>query len=145
MLSAVDLTITRDGVAGGDGHHKLAIELPDDATLLDAFQKIHRGYLVPIHGGKATWVAKIRPSGRPTSEQETPVAVFAQQWSKPMYLVDVGMTAAAGKHIHFSYLAQQSPVDVFAQLTNKRPKILISLRSLVYRARARLLSFISKA
>ncbi|NDC37037.1 MAG: hypothetical protein EBZ48_03175 [Proteobacteria bacterium] len=73
------------------------------------------GYLAKIQGGKATWV--LRVAG-------TPVAVIAEQWSAPKYLV-----APARKVSEFSkgtvvevsvdYLVQRDPEVVFLEYSQK--------------------------
>ena len=77
-----NIIIWRDSVAAGDDFnppHAKKIKADSNETIESVLEKILGIYYLPsIIGGKATWIV----------EGKFPLAVVAQQWSKPFYLVD---------------------------------------------------------
>lgn len=75
------VVIWRDSVAAGDdvdAPHEWAADVPAHATASDVVHAIIGSrYLARIAGGEATWIV----------EGERPLAVVAQQWSMPRWLV----------------------------------------------------------
>lgn len=75
------VVIWRDSVAAGDDSdapHEWAAPVASNATIeavVDAI--IQRRYLASISGGRATWIV----------EGARPLAVIAQQWTTPRWLV----------------------------------------------------------
>jgi hypothetical protein len=104
----VRLNLTRDSVAMGDdvdAPHGQSLDLPDDACLGDAVAvALARPYLAHIQGGKATWLVVV---------DGTVHAVVAQQWATTRWLTDPRASAPAV--IHFRYLSQRDPDEVYAE------------------------------
>jgi hypothetical protein len=92
--------------------HELILEISGPETLRAALENIaSRHYLASMSGGKATWIGEA--SG-------CPLAVIAQQWSKPKYLSDPDhpltdyLTVDANPHLQFKYRCQIEPEPFFA-------------------------------
>ena len=117
----MDILITRDSVAAGDdieAPHERTLSFPDGMSLEEIIGKVSSsGYLASITGGKATWSVVSR----------APLAVVAQQWSKPRLLVwrPQSISALRSKHgiphLHFNYHAQQDPEVVCEVLMRLGP------------------------
>jgi hypothetical protein len=75
------LNVERESVCAGDdidAPHTRRFAVAAGASLAEAISEIVvAGYLAPIAGGKATWIV----------ETGKPVAVVAQQWKSPKFLV----------------------------------------------------------
>lgn len=72
------VTVGRDQVHWGDDALDLELHVDDGATIFDVLFAMHDAqYLPRIGGGQATWVV----------EGAKPVAVIAQQWMIPRWLV----------------------------------------------------------
>jgi hypothetical protein len=76
------------------------------------------GYLARIAGGKATWIV----------ETGKPVAVVAQQWKSPKFLIDPAtpvtdylLAGGTQRTFFFRYWCQVSPPIVFDCLRLGRP------------------------
>jgi len=114
------LEIWRDSVCAGDdvtAPNAVRIDLPEDATIGDVLERLlGTSYLASISGGKATWVF----------EGDFPLAVVAQQWDAPSYLVSreilARAMAARGKSyaFNFRYLAQKDPGQVLSELAPEK-------------------------
>jgi len=110
--SKFSVIIERMSVCAGDDvdapHQKLLYFNPS-VSVSDCLKTISElSYLPQISGGKATWVASAN----------IPLAVIAQEWLEPRYLVDPlspleGLLGKIQKKIRFFYLAQESPDVVF--------------------------------
>ena len=117
----MSVIIWRDSVAMGDdidAPHEWAVPLPADATVANLVTKILRkGYLARIAGGLATWIV----------EGRQPVAVLAQQWREPRWLVDSDMPVTAlcrgaGRaNFEIRYWCQVDPERVYACLREGEP------------------------
>ena len=117
----MSVIIWRDSVAMGDdidAPHEWAVPLPADATVANLVTKILRkGYLARIAGGLATWIV----------EGRQPVAVLAQQWREPRWLVDSDMPVTAlcrgaGRaNFEIRYWCQVDPDRVYACLRDGKP------------------------
>ena len=117
-MSARDdsIIIWRDSVAAGDdgdAPHEWLLPIAPDATVGDVVHRIAGArYLASIIGGEATWII----------EGDRPLAVVAQQWSAPRFLVDEGtsiraVVRASGRpHVEARYWVQVSPDRVFDAL-----------------------------
>ena len=115
------LSVWRDSVCLADdcdAPHELILSLPSDASLdYVADQILRRSYLASIAGGRATWIL----------EAQRPLAVFAQQWSQPRFLLspDVRLASivdlAATPHLRFRYWCQVDPDIVFDCLQQGQP------------------------
>ncbi|MGH7282757.1 MAG: hypothetical protein ACRELY_14620 [Polyangiaceae bacterium] len=89
-----------------------------DADTWEAFiANVRAAYSLPqIAGGQATWCLASR----------RPIAVFAQQWSKPrmvswnMHDVLTTTTVDGIMHVHFTYFAQIDPEITFEILRRLR-------------------------
>ena len=120
MVSPIPLIVWRDSVCAGDdcdAPHELKLAVQDE-TLRDVVSELLRkGYLASIAGGKATWIL----------QASRPLAVLAQQWEQPRFLVDA--EAAVGRYIsrgqrpdlRLRYWCQADPDRVFECLRDGRP------------------------
>lgn len=107
--------VERDSVCAGDdvdAPHAIVFEMFDGSTLREVLEAIrHHRYLASIQGGKATWVAT----------GEFPLAVIAQQWETPHFLLDPDTLAnetIGAKGLYFDYLAQIDPNDIVRAFTD---------------------------
>lgn len=112
--------LTRDSVCAGDdvdAPHARTVVFSDGVPLETVIQEIARsGYLAAIAGGNATWSAV---AGHP-------IAVVAQQWSRPKLLPDSeaqplmlqGPDGVA--RLHFRYHVQDDPHGVYSALAGPR-------------------------
>jgi hypothetical protein len=117
----MSLIIWRDSVAMGDdidAPHEWTVRLAGNATVADLVTKILRkGYLARIAGGLATWIV----------EGRQPVAVLAQQWSEPRWLVDSHTPASTLRretgraNFEIRYWCQVEPEQVYACLRGGAP------------------------
>ncbi len=107
----MEILLERDSVCAGDdcdAPHRHTLAVKESATLEDVVNRIVKiNYLAKISGDEATWVVV----------GDKPIAVIAQQWRKPRFLVDEYRPFREYIHekIHVRYLAQKSPEDVFNQ------------------------------
>lgn len=116
------LRIQRDSVCMGDDmlSHELEIVFNETISLSELVQLIIQNnslprikYLPTISGDKATWVL---------TYNYRPLAVMAQEWEIPKYLVDKDerllsfIDFGSHKPIEFQYLAQTDPQMVFERL-----------------------------
>ncbi|HKA46085.1 MAG TPA: hypothetical protein VKF40_29105 [Burkholderiales bacterium] len=109
----MNIHATRGSVAAGDdvdAPHARDFTFPDGATLEQIVGGIaDSSYLAKITGGQATW----------TVVSNIPVAVVAQQWSKPRMLPMVEDRRDKLEHrngvltLHFNYHAQIDPETVY--------------------------------
>ena len=111
MDHSLSLIAWRDSVCAGDdcdAPHELSISVPRDVSVLQVAERFG-GYLPSIQGGKATWIL----------EGRRPLAVFAQQWSEPRFLVAPEspfvslVDLDATPHLQFRYWCQVDPERVF--------------------------------
>jgi len=110
------LNVWRDSVCAGDdcdAPHEIGLTLPADASLaFVADILMNKSYLALIDGGKATWILEGRKS----------IAVFAQQWDRPRFLVSPTapissfVDSPARPNLQFKYWCQVDPETVFACL-----------------------------
>lgn len=115
------VVIWRDSVAMGDDFnapHEWVLKVPRDAAVAKVAEEILRThYLARIGGGLATWIL----------EGRLPVAVLAQQWSEPRWVVDptspISELCRSGHRAHFEvrYWCQVDPERVFASLMSGAP------------------------
>ena len=113
----MNVYLSRDSVCAGDdvdAPHSKTISFPDGTAILDVLTQVaHSGYLASIAGGEATWSAT----------SNIPLAVVAQQWSKPKPLPALLYSSPAldvkdnALRIHFNYHAQQNPDKVYETLS----------------------------
>lgn len=116
------LTVWRDSVQGGDdmdAPHEAKIAIRRDESLGSVISRvIADNFLASVGGGAATWIAE---SGM------RPVAVVAQQWAKPRFLVtpEQSVCSVVGGdcrcHLIFRYWCQADPDRVFECLQQGRP------------------------
>lgn len=114
------LIIHRDSVCAADdchAPHQLTLRIKDKTIGQVARELIRRSYLPRIVGGKATWIL----------EAKRPLAVLAQQWSKPRFLVDPTTPAKrcirerSIPHLYLKYWVQSDPELVFGRLRDGKP------------------------
>ena len=111
----------RDSVAAGDDinpRHERIIKIESGETVESVLEKIlSMHYLPSILGGKATWIVM----------GKSPLAVVAQQWSKPHFLVEPTthienlVELKDGHHLEFMYWCQVEPNKVVASIEQGKP------------------------
>lgn len=115
------IVLWRDSVAAGDdadAPHEWRLDAGADTTVADVVRRIASdGWLASISTGHATWIV----------EGARPLAVVAQQWTEPRYLVapatrvhDV-VDRAGTPHLRARYWLQVSPDRVVEALRDGRP------------------------
>jgi hypothetical protein len=107
------LTIRRDSVSAGDdvdAPHELSLTLASEDTLIRVCELLLQAeFPARIAGGRATWIL----------EAERPLAVIAQQWLEPRFLVDKTTPALTlvrsdvKPSMHLKYWCQADPGLVF--------------------------------
>ena len=115
------LTIWRDSVAAGDdadAPHEWRLAADADATVDQVVRTIQSArYLASVAGGEATWIV----------EGTRPLAVVAQQWTAPRFLVDPAtpihavVRAAGSPHLEVRYWNQVAPERVVEALQEGTP------------------------
>jgi hypothetical protein len=115
------LILWRDSVCAGDdcdAPHEVLLPLPRDVSLRGFAERLFdRTYLAKIEGGEATWIL----------QAQRPLAVFAQQWAEPRFLVSPDATLLslfepnARPHLQFRYGCQVDPARVFECLQSGQP------------------------
>src|SRR6476660_9684717 len=104
------ISVDRDSVAAGDDVdlHLTTVDLPEDTPLAEVVAHILGSrFLASIAGGKATWVL----------EGGHPLAVIAQEWPEPRFLVDASLPMRQyGSSLRFRYLAQRDPDQAWLTL-----------------------------
>jgi hypothetical protein len=121
MQKASSLAIWRDSVCAGDdvdGRHELTLSLPIDASLRRLTEQLlNRRYIAFISGGRTTWIF----------EAGYLLAVFAQQWIQPRFLVSPDLLLSSfikpnsQPHFNFRYWCQVDPDRVFDCLQRGEP------------------------
>jgi len=116
------LVVWRDSVAAGDdidAPHEFKLSVEASASVAHVVAKvISASYLPKISGGKATWIVEAGSQ---------PIAVLAQQWSEPRYLIHSAQPLAAlfgssGRcHVYFKYWCQADPDAILECLKNDNP------------------------
>ncbi len=116
------LSVERDSVCAADdihAPHTKPFAFRGKDTLAEVLSTIlGAGYLANIAGGKATWI--VEADGKP-------VAVVAQQWDSPEFLIDSATlvtdctTPDAPRSLFFNYWCQVEPDIVFDCLRWGRP------------------------
>jgi hypothetical protein len=118
------LILWRDSVTAGDdcdAPHRLVLGVRADS--LSSFIKRVLGAhnLLGISGGKATWILK------PEDHSDRSLAVIAQQWVEPRFLVTADadvllyINRGAKPHLYFTYWCQVDPDRVFQCLQRNEP------------------------
>lgn len=115
------LNVSRDSVCAGDdidAPHSMQLSVGADETLAKLLSRIvGMPYLASIFGGKATWIV----------ESAIPLAVVAQQWDRPAYLVDPAVRIVdcvsfdIPRPLFFRYWCRVDPAVVLACLKAGRP------------------------
>ena len=102
----MSIKVERDSVCAGDdgdAPHTQTFELNDGTTLEDTLKHIIGSrYLASIQGGKATWIV----------HGKMPLAVVAQQWLEPKFLVDP-LQEIPDRELFFEYCQQKDPDEVY--------------------------------
>ena len=117
----LSLIIVRDSVCAGDdcdAPHRVSIQIHLESTLAQVLEAIQNmGYLAQIDGGHATWIV----------ESDRPLAVMAEQWKTPRFLIAFETRIAAcqtsdgSRPLFFRYWCQVDPDRVFDCLQAGRP------------------------
>jgi hypothetical protein len=115
------IVIWRDSVASQDDYeppHQSVLSLRSDGTVADMVEKILRSaYLPGIVGGRATWIV----------EGDRVLAVVAQQWAAPRWLVDPATLVTAARRtagapdFRFLYRRQVDPDHAYEYLRAGEP------------------------
>lgn len=115
------IRLTRSSVAMGDdvdAPHAWELNMEDSSQLRELLFKVkEQHYLASIGSGKATWVPYL---------EDMALAVVAQQWEEPNFLINDSITMAElfdghqRAELHFRYLAQQDPHEVVHLLKQKK-------------------------
>jgi hypothetical protein len=127
------IALDRTSVAAGDDTdpHGCRVTVPDPTIVQDVVQAIPTaevrfgdrtvGFLAGIAGGEATWVVA-------TVEPRSALAVIAQQWTGPRYVV-APQTAVTADRFFVHYHAQNDPDEVYegllrdpAQVSRRQPR-----------------------
>ena len=116
-----NIIVWRDSVAAGDDifpRHEIRIKTEGGETFESVLGKILATHYLPsILGGKATWIVV----------GKSPLAVVAQQWSKPHYLVEPVahieklIELENSHHLEFMYWCQVEPNKVVASIEQGKP------------------------
>ena len=111
------IKLTRDSVAAGDdcyAPHLKEFEVLDDILISSFLENIlDTNYLASISGGKAAW----------SLASSKPLAIVAQQWTEPKYLVWNNPTVSELSdgngvlRLKFNYHAQLNPDIVYEVLS----------------------------
>jgi len=120
-MPTINFAISRSSVCAGDdadAPHSRSVAVSDTMPIKFVIQSIlDSGYLAEISGGHATWIVELG----------SPVAVVAQQWSKPRFLANPDspisefINDSKFKSLHFNYWVQQDPELVFNCLMDGKP------------------------
>ncbi|HMF45084.1 MAG TPA: hypothetical protein VKE29_00290 [Candidatus Udaeobacter sp.] len=118
------LLVWRDSVSAGDdcdAPHELVLPLRDESLRSFASRLLGESYLASIASGRATWILQTdRQAGRS-------LAVVAQQWSQPRFLVDPESPVSSyiqrdsTPHLYFRYWCQVDPERVARCLQHGEP------------------------
>ena len=93
--------------------HERLFDYEDAPTVADVTTRA-AAYKASISTGQATWVVRVGTADRVTGRA---VAVVAQQWREPVYLVDpAARLDPAERFVHSDYLTQRDPDAVVAEL-----------------------------
>jgi hypothetical protein len=116
-----NIIIWRDSVAAGDdvfAPHEKEIKFENNESIETTLEKILATHYLPsIQGGKATWIVVGKYS----------LAVIAQQWSKPYFLVESfahtkDLIELSNDHqLEFKYWCQVEPNEVVASIEQGKP------------------------
>lgn len=111
----MNVKVDRSSVAAGDDavpHDEVVDVAPDTPLSKVVSGLLARHFLATIAGGQATWIL----------ETDRPLAVVAQQWEQPRYLVDPALPISTldvdgqGIVLMFRYWLQNDPDHVFDEL-----------------------------
>jgi len=118
---SLSLSIERDSVCAGDdcdAPHQVSIQVHRESSLAQVLETIQSmTYLARISGGCATWIV----------EADRPLAVMAQQWTTPRFLIAPDTRIATCRtndgfcRLFFRYWCQVDPDRVFDALQAGRP------------------------
>ena len=121
-LTVLTVQVERDGVHASDDAWPKQIVV-DAGTTLGALLGLAMadGFLPGISGGRATWVVELSRDGIALA----PLAVCAQQWARPAFLLAPDTTVAAhfgraAPGLRFRYRCQADPDAVFAEIARRR-------------------------
>lgn len=120
--TAFVVQIERDGVhASDDAWPKQLVVEPGTTLRVLLDRALADGFLPGIAGGQATWVVEPSRDGIALA----PLAVCAQQWAQPAFLLAPDTTVAAhfggaASGLRFRYRCQADPGAVFAEIARRR-------------------------
>ena len=118
--------VEREDVHASNDAPSKRIALQPGATIRTMLERaIADAYLPGISGGKATWVVESSVAG--ASAAFAPIAVCAQQWPEPAFLVPGNTPAAVhfgstAPSLSFRYRRQDDPDRVLAELIARATK-----------------------
>jgi hypothetical protein len=118
------LIVWRDSICAGDdcdAPHELALAVRDESLRSFTARLVDASYLASVGGGRAAWILQT------DSQAGRPLAVVAQQWAQPRFLVAADSPVTdyierdAAPHLYFRYWCQVDPEQVFACLQRGEP------------------------
>lgn len=115
--------IDRGSVHASDDAHSRRIALRPDTTLRAMIESaLAEGFLPSISGGRATWV--VESSGAVAGAGGKAIAVCAQQWREPVFLIPDDTPIAmhfgtAAPRLNFDYRCQVDPDEAVSELISK--------------------------
>ena len=124
MAQTNQLIIWRDSVCAGDdcdAPHELVLPIRDKSLRSVTNCLLGAQYLASIAGGRATWILQA------DGEEGRPLAVLAQQWSEPRFLVEADSDVStyiqrdANPHLYLRYWCQADSERVFECLQRGEP------------------------
>lgn len=113
------LTIWRDSVCAADdlnAPHELRLTIQNQTVQFVVGEVLRRQCPTSIEGGRATWLL----------EGNRPLAVLAQQWTRPRFLVDPNapieefVMLGPPPGLRLTYLCQDDPNKVYERLREGR-------------------------
>ncbi len=115
------IILWRESVAMADdvfAPHEKKIKVENDETFESTLEKILATHYLPsIQGGQATWIVV----------GKNPLAVIAQQWSKPYFFVEIfaqtkDLIEFTNDHqLEFKYWGQVEPNKIIASIEQGKP------------------------
>jgi len=108
---AMTIRLTRENITGSedtDAHHDRMLEVSDGCAISEIVDIVLLSSYIPtVPAGRATWIAYA---------DDHVVAVVAQEWIEPKYIVPPDRRYEHLANLDFEYAGQHSPDDVFATM-----------------------------
>jgi hypothetical protein len=126
VTELLTVQVDRNSVHASDEAPPKRITVQPDATIRTMLElATAEAYLPSISGGKATWVVESAAAGAGVAF--VPIALCAQQWAEPVFLVasDSSVAALFGSatpRLYFRYRCQEDPSAVLAEIRACAPR-----------------------